>query len=158
LATGLLTSTAAMEYAFTIGLIGGISLLGFAGLQIADVAKKKDAVTAPVMAGGKSPFVAGIVLSANNPFFLLWWLTVGLKLVADSYTAFGFYSGVILLFFMHVWMDYAWLTGTAYLASKGTSVLRSQYYPMLLVGLAAILAYYGISFVMQSIQFSQEKF
>ena len=44
-------------------------------------------------------------------------------------------------------MDYAWLAGTAYLASKGSSVLKSKYYKMLLLALAGILVYYGIQFV-----------
>ncbi|HEX7034085.1 MAG TPA: LysE family transporter, partial [Nitrososphaera sp.] len=116
LAAGLFSSSAAVQYAGTIGLVGGIGILGFACLQIADVIRKKNAITAPVMASKKSPFVAGIAFSALNPFFLLWWLTAGLKLVADSYTAFGFALGTILLFGMHIWMDYAWLTSTAYLA------------------------------------------
>jgi hypothetical protein len=48
-------------------------------------------------------------------------------------------------------MDYAWLAGTAYLASKGGSVLKSKYYPLLLLALALVLVYYGIWFVLQAI-------
>lgn len=150
IAAGLFTSAAAVQYAGAIGLVGGVGILGFAGLQIANVVRKKG-TAAPAMAGNKSPFIAGIALSALNPFFLLWWFTVGLKLVADSAT-FGFAAGIVILFALHIWMDYAWLAGTAYLASKGSSVLRSKYYPLLLVGLAAVLAYYGISFVLQAFQ------
>jgi threonine/homoserine/homoserine lactone efflux protein len=103
------------------------------------------------MAGNnKSPFVAGIALSALNPFFLLWWFTVGLKLISDSAT-FGLVAGIALLFALHIWMDYAWLAGTAYLASKGSSVIKSKYYPVLLAGLAAVLAYYGIAFILQAV-------
>ncbi len=150
LAVGLFTTTAAVQYAGMIGMVGGIGILGFAGMQVADVVRRKNALTDPAMTNNKGPFVAGIALSALNPFFLLWWFTVGLKLVTDSYTAFGFASGIILLFGMHIWMDYAWFTGTAYLASKGRSVLGSKYYPLLLIGLAAILAYHGILFILES--------
>jgi threonine/homoserine/homoserine lactone efflux protein len=149
LATGLFTSAAAVQSAGTIGLIGGIGILSFAGLQIADVVRKKNTI-APAMVSNKSPFIAGIVLSALNPFFLLWWFTVGLKLVADSAT-FGFAAGIIMLFGLHIWMDYVWLAGTAYLASKGSSVLKLKYYSILLAGLAAVLVYYGILFILQSI-------
>ncbi len=150
LAAGLFTSAAAVPYAGAIGLVGGVGILGFAGLQIANVVRKEGAA-APAMAGNKSPFIAGIALSALNPFFLLWWFTVGLKLIADSAT-FGLAAGIVILFAVHIWMDYAWLAGTAHLASKGSSVLRSKYYPLLLVGIAAVLAYYGISFVLQAFQ------
>lgn len=150
LAAGLFTSAAAAQSAGTIGLIGGIGILGFAGLQIAEVVRKKNKTAPAAMANKKGPFVAGVALSALNPFFLLWWFTVGLKLVADS-AEFGLALGILLLFGLHIWMDYAWLAGTAYLASKGSSMLKSKYYPILLVGLAAVLAYYGISFILESI-------
>jgi threonine/homoserine/homoserine lactone efflux protein len=146
LAAGLFTSAVATQYAGTIGIIGGIGILGFAGLQIAGVFRKK-IHSALAMASSKSPFIAGIALSALNPFFLVWWFTVGLKLVADSAT-FGLAAGIIILFALHIWMDYAWLAGTAYLASKGSSVIKSKYYPLLLLGLAAVLLYYGVYFTL----------
>ncbi len=151
LAAGLFTSAAISQYAGAIGLIGGIGILGFASLQIAGVvARRKDVQAAPVMASGKSPFVAGIALSALNPFFFVWWFTVGLKLIADS-AAFGLAAGIMILFALHIWMDYAWLAGTAYLASKGSSVIKSKYYPLLLLALAAVLLYYGTTFVLSSL-------
>lgn len=153
IAAGLFTSAAAAQYAGAIGLVGGVGILGFAALQIANVVRKKNTPDAAAMAGNnnKSPFIAGIALTALNPFFLVWWFTVGLKLVADSAT-FGLAAGIAILFGLHIWMDYAWLAGTAYLASKGSSVLKSKYYPLLLVGLAAVLAYYGVTFVLQAFQ------
>jgi threonine/homoserine/homoserine lactone efflux protein len=151
LAAGLFTSAAATQYAGTIGLVGGIGILGFASLQITGVVRKKNVQAVPTMASSKTPFMAGIALSALNPFFLVWWFTVGLKLIADSAT-FGFATGVIILFALHIWMDYAWLTGTAYLASKGSSVIKSKYYPLLLLALAAVLVYYGVYFVLVSIE------
>jgi threonine/homoserine/homoserine lactone efflux protein len=151
LAAGLFTSAAASQYASAIGLVGGIGILGFAGLQIIGVVRKKDVWAAPAMAkSNKSPFVAGIALSALNPFFLAWWFTVGLKLITDSAT-FGFAAGIMILFSLHIWMDYAWLAGTAYLASKGGSVIKSKYYPLLLLALAAILLYYGVNFTLTGI-------
>ena len=149
LAVGLSTFDAAIEYAGIIGMIGGIAILAFAALQITNIIKKKPAHDTPHMAGIKGPFVVGIALSALNPFFLLWWLTAGLKLIADS-AAFGVTTGVALLFALHIWMDYAWLAGTAYLASKGAFLLESKYYRFLLLGLATVLIYYGISFVLQA--------
>jgi threonine/homoserine/homoserine lactone efflux protein len=149
LAAGLFTSDAAIKYAGIIGLVGGIAILAFAGLQIASIIKKKRAYDAPHMVGSRGPFVVGLALSALNPFFLLWWFTVGLKLIADS-AAFGAIVGMAILFTLHIWMDYAWLAGTAYLASRGAFLLKSKYYCLLLLGLAAVLMYYGTSFVLQA--------
>jgi threonine/homoserine/homoserine lactone efflux protein len=148
LAAGLSTFDATIEYAGVIGMIGGIAILAFAALQITSIIKKP-AHDTPHITGSKGPFVVGIALSALNPFFLLWWFTAGLKLIADS-AAFGVTTGVAILFALHIWMDYAWLAGTAYLASRGAFLLESKYYRFLLLGLAAVLMYYGISFVLQA--------
>jgi threonine/homoserine/homoserine lactone efflux protein len=147
LAAGLFSFAAATQYADAIGVIGGIAILVFAGLQVAGLNKKRQ--SKPIGTGGGSPLVAGIALSALNPFFLIWWFTVGLKLVTDS-EPFGLAAGIGLLFGFHIWMDYAWLAGTAYLASKGNSVLKSRYYPILALALVGVLVYYGIHFLLQS--------
>jgi threonine/homoserine/homoserine lactone efflux protein len=149
LAAGLSTFDAAIEYAGVIGMIGGIAILAFAALQITNIIKEKRPHHTRHITGSKGPFVVGIALSALNPFFLLWWFTAGLKLIADS-AAFGVTTGVAILFALHIWMDYAWLAGTAYIASKEAFLLESKYYRFLLLGLAAVLIYYGISFVLQA--------
>ena len=149
LAAGLSTFDATIEYAGVIGMIGGIAILAFAAFQITSIIMEKPAHDMPHIAGRKGPFVVGIALSALNPFFLLWWFTAGLKLITDS-AAFGVTTGVAILFALHIWMDYAWLAGSAYLASRGAFRLESKYYRFLLLGLAAVLMYYGISFVLQA--------
>ena len=149
LAVGLITLDTARKYASAIGLIGGIAILAFAGFQIVSIIKQKRGHDTPNIAGSKDPFIVGIALSALNPFFIFWWLTVGLKLIADS-AAFGVIPGLTMLFALHIWMDYAWLASTAYLASKGAFVLKSKYYLTLLLGLTAVLVYYGVSFVSQA--------
>ncbi len=148
LAAGVFSFAIATRYADVIGVIGGIAILVFAGLQVAGLINKRQSLS--MGTGSKSPFLAGIALSALNPFFLIWWFTVGLKLVADS-EPFGLAAGIGLLFGFHIWMDYAWLAGTAYLASKGSSVLKSRYYPILVLALVVVLVYYGIYFLLQSL-------
>ena len=137
LAAGLFTIDAAKKYTSAIGLMGGVAILAFAGLQIATIAKKKR-LQYPIghIAGKKGPFLIGLSFSALNP------------LITDS-AGFGVITGLIFLFAFHIWMDYAWLALTAYLSSKGSSLLNSQMYRILLLALAGLLVYYGISFVVQ---------
>jgi uncharacterized membrane protein (UPF0136 family) len=57
----------------------------------------------------------------------------------------------VILFALHIWMDYAWLASTAYLASKGAFTLKSRrYYPILFLALTVVMIYYGVSFVSQA--------
>lgn len=151
IAAGIFSASAFLSsYARIIAIVGGAAILGFAALQVARIAKNGEA-NVPSLARWKSPFAVGVALTGLNPFFLVWWLTVGVKLVSDS-AAFGPVTGVALLFALHVWMDYAWLAATAYMASKGNVVLKSKYYKVLLLALAAVLIYYGVMFLINGIK------
>jgi threonine/homoserine/homoserine lactone efflux protein len=135
--------------------MGGVSITIFSLIQIHSVVKRK-VVAAPIEANNNNnhffkidskrngPLILGIVFSAMNPFFLIWWFTVGLKLISDSIFLFGIIFGVMFTFFFHIWMDYAWLTVTSYMISKGISILKAKFYNTLLFILSVVLASYGL--------------
>jgi threonine/homoserine/homoserine lactone efflux protein len=97
-------------------------------------------------------FITGLIFTGLNPYFLLWWLTVGAELILIS-LAFASLIGVIFMFICHVWMDYVWLTGTAYLAKKGTNIVGSTGYRVLLGLFGVIIIYFGFSFIINAIGF-----
>jgi threonine/homoserine/homoserine lactone efflux protein len=86
----------------------------------------------------------GVIFSALNPFFLVWWLTIGLKLISDSIQFFGLVVGTLFLLSFHIWMDYAWLVITSYLICKGVSVLKTKFYSAFLISISTVLAIYGV--------------
>jgi threonine/homoserine/homoserine lactone efflux protein len=132
-----------------ISLSGGIVILVFSAVQIVAFLKKKNGEKNIYFNtdNKKDPFIIGSILSALNPFFILWWLTAGLKLISDSLELYGFAMGIVVVFSFHIWMDYGWLAVTAHLVSRGTLIFRSKYYPILLLTLNAALIYYGIYFI-----------
>ena len=132
-----------------ISLSGGIVILVFSAVQIVAFLKKKNGEKNIYFNtdNKKDPFIIGSILSALNPFFILWWLTAGLKLISDSLELYGFAMGIIVVFSFHIWMDYSWLAVTAHLISRDTLIFRSKYYPILLLALNAALIYYGIYFI-----------
>ena len=56
--------------------------------------------------------------------------------------------GVVFMFICHVWMDYIWLTGVAYLSKKGTKVMDLKWYKPLMIVFGAVLIYFGASFIL----------
>jgi threonine/homoserine/homoserine lactone efflux protein len=136
-----------------IGLIGGVFITVFSLIQICNIIKRKiDAgidsssnrnYFSKIKLKRNGPLLLGIFFSALNPFFLIWWSTVGLKLISDSILLFGFLLGVTFTFFFHIWMDYAWLTVTSYMISKGISILKAKFYNILLFILSILLALWG---------------
>ena len=65
----------------TIGLAGGVFLLLMAIQAFLSLRAKAD--TKPKALHGK-PILAGIILTASNPYFLVWWATVGLALATQA--------------------------------------------------------------------------
>ena len=133
------------EYRILITVIGAIGLFVFAGLQIKSIFGKD---FRNEKNSKKNSFLAGIFLSALNPFFIIWWLTIGIVLITESIALWGF-SGILILFIFHIWMDYVWLFAVAGFASKAKSVLSNNNYKILIVGLSILLVYFGIQFLLQ---------
>ena len=131
-----------------ISVLGAVTLFVFAALQIRSVLRKKQKDT--VVGQGQGPLVTGILLSLFNPFFIIWWLTVGLKLISDAMLIWAF-SGILVVFFLHIWMDFVWLGGVSFLASKSTKILSSRNYKVLMIALSGILVYFGITFLVNEI-------
>jgi threonine/homoserine/homoserine lactone efflux protein len=142
-----------------LGLVGGTFIIIFAIIQIINTTRKEtrknlfDNSNRRVSSIADKPVLLGIIFSALNPFFIAWWLTVGLKLISDSISLFGVITGSILLFSLHIWMDYVWLILTSYLISKGVSIIKTRYYYLLLVGLNIILTFYGMYIIVSSLSF-----
>ena len=133
------------EYRILITVIGAIGLFVFAGLQIKSIFGKD---FRNEKNSKKNSFLAGIFLSALNPFFIIWWLTIGIVLITESIALWGF-SGILILFIFHIWMDYVWLFAVAGFASKAKNVLSNNNYKILIVGLSILLVYFGIQFLLQ---------
>jgi threonine/homoserine/homoserine lactone efflux protein len=94
----------------------------------------------------KNPFLLGSVFTGLNPYFIIWWLTVGLELIYLS-LEFASWAGVLLMYVSHVWMDYVWLTSTAYLAKRGTSLVNKKGYRIVMAVFGGILVFFGLYFL-----------
>lgn len=131
------------EFRMIISIVGAITLFVFALVQIKTVLQNNKNITSTPKHG---PLVTGIVLSALNPFFIIWWLTIGFKLISDAMLVWAF-SGIVIVFFLHIWMDFAWLGGISFLASKSSKILSNRNYKFIMIGLSLLLVYFGITFL-----------
>jgi threonine/homoserine/homoserine lactone efflux protein len=136
-----------------ISFIGGISLISFGILFVVKIISKNNKHNYIIESSRlEKPVIAGMLFTGINPFFFLWWISVGIKLISDSIALLGYPIGIAFLFLVHVWMDYAWLGLTSYFASRGISVLRSQYHKFIILILTIPLFYYGINFTLTAIR------
>jgi len=84
-----------------------------------------------------------------NPYFLAWWMTAGLKLIADV-LAYSSTLGVLTAAYLsHVWMDFLRLSLVAWLARAG-SFGAPNAARLFQAALALVPAYYGVNFLRES--------
>jgi len=149
-ALGLLTVASEPTVKLIIGLIGGCALIAFGVIQIKNsISTKTDEIKKP-KTSYRHLFIIGLVFTGLNPYFILWWLTVGAQLITIA-LEFAALLGVVFMFICHVWMDYVWLTGIAHFAKKGTDVMSLKWYRPLMVIFGVVLIYFGITFIIPAL-------
>jgi threonine/homoserine/homoserine lactone efflux protein len=126
-----------------IGLIGGGFLI-FLGVQMFRGLAAAESGGVPTTGGG--PLTAGIVLSAGNPYFLLWWATAGLILITQARTDFGIWA-FVLLALTHWSCDLVWLSALSWASFKGSVLLGPKSQRIVLALCAAAMLGFGLYFI-----------
>lgn len=106
-----------------------------------------------VRAGRDLPYgavTAGILMSALNPFFLLWWATIGSMLVmrASEFAA----AGMLSMTLVHWGCDLLWLTLVSVLIYRTQSLWGPRLQEAVFVLCGVLLAGFGVWFVVSGIQ------
>lgn len=132
-----------------IGLLGGAFILWMGWGMLRQSADQLHSDTA---ANTRSALLAGVVLSAANPYFLLWWATLGLNLALDA-KQLGL-AALVLFALIHWTCDLIWLTvlsfGAFYTQRTAGLFGRSiQKWILTICGLA--LLFFGGKFVFDAI-------
>jgi threonine/homoserine/homoserine lactone efflux protein len=126
-------------FQIAVGLAGGIVLLYMALQMFRDSGK----AIGDRDGGGnsKNPIVTGFVLSASNPFFLIWWAAVGLTLAmrAKQLGVLAF----VLFTLTHIACDIVWLEFLSQTSFRGAKVLSDKAFAMVIKVCAVILLYFA---------------
>ena len=94
--------------------------------------------------------VAGIITSVFNPFFILWWATVGSKLIMDSLD-FGI-TGFALFIPTHWLCDLVWLSFISILVHRTQSLWGRKLQQGLFIACSLLLIGFGVWFLISGIQ------
>jgi threonine/homoserine/homoserine lactone efflux protein len=80
---------------------------------------------------------AGLLTSVGNPYWLLWWVTQPLTLLA--FAAEQGWAGVAAFFLGHISADFAWYSATSLGVAGGRRFLTGRLYAGLLIGCGIML-------------------
>ena len=129
-----------------IGLVGGAFLLFMAIQMLMTLGVTNNPQTTTM---NSSPVLTGVILSAGNPYFLLWWATVGLRLATDA-SRLGILA-FILFAVVHWLCDFIWLGALSWASFKGTGLFGSGGQLILLVICSFVLFVFGLYFIYKAV-------
>jgi len=109
--------------------------------------------TEVVQKGNDSPYstlVAGIITTGFNPYFLLWWATIGIMLVMN-FMGFGI-GGLALLIIVHWLCDLVWLSFVSILVYRTHSLWGLKFQEWLFITISLLLIGFGGWFLISGIR------
>ena len=139
-------AVAAQQYSRYIAALGGLALIAFGLLTV--LGSKSAALVSPAQDSIANPYLAGVITSAANPYFWIWWLSIGSALVID-----GLKGGLILagLFMIGHWgADFGWYTLVSTSMERGKKILSEANYRRILALCGCFLVMFGLHYLINA--------
>lgn len=136
-------AVAMQEYSRLIAFAGGLALIAFGILTVKG--SKSATMASPENSSPSNPYLAGIVTSAANPYFWIWWLSVGSALVIS-----GLQMGlaVAAVFMIGHWSaDFGWYLLVSGSLDRGRSLLSQENYQRVLGLCGVFLVLFGLYYL-----------
>jgi threonine/homoserine/homoserine lactone efflux protein len=95
-------------------------------------------------------FIKGIVMSLANPYWIIWWATIGIGYIVLS-QEFGF-LGVVLFFFGHIIGDLCWYAAISMAVGKGKRLFTDRIYRILISVCGTFLVGFSIYLLISGFQ------
>jgi threonine/homoserine/homoserine lactone efflux protein len=83
----------------------------------------------------------GILLSALNPYWVIWWATIGLAYILHC-RRFGL-AGILFFFAGHILADFAWYSAVTGAVGGGRRFLSDRLYRAIIGGCAVLLVFFA---------------
>ena len=124
-----------------IGIVGGAMLL-YLGIRMIQIRGNVDIIERAIP--GHAMF-AGIITTASNPYFILWWATVGASLTIMA-LEFGV-VGIITFIMIHEACDLGWDWFVSNISNVGGKLWKEKFYRVIFVLCGTFLVLLGVVFM-----------
>lgn len=130
-----------------IALIGGAFLLylGYSMSRQAAAGQIKLDDGGKARASGLNPVLAGVLVSISNPYWSIWWATIGLGYLTIALQK-G-WLGMAVFFSGHILADLAWYLIIAVLIAQGRHFFSQRIYNFILLACGIFLVGMGMFFI-----------
>jgi threonine/homoserine/homoserine lactone efflux protein len=124
----------------TLALVGGAMLVLMAVTMLVVVARGRARVELEDDGRGSGKLrtvLAGAVSSLSNPYWTLWWATIGMGLLTKAYAAGA--AGLVAFYLGHITGDLTWYSAVSGLIAAGRRFITGRVYGAMLLGSAVFL-------------------
>jgi len=132
-------------------IVGACVLLWMGAISI--LKNKENTENALNAKGTKTPYgpvLAGIVLSISNPFWIIWWVSIGMGFITQS-LQFGI-TGLLSFYFGHILADLTWYSFVSFSVSAGRRLCPPMLYRAVFITCGIALICLGGIFISKAIQ------
>lgn len=133
---------------FIIGTFGGIMLI-LMGYITARSSQPETEVSEDAEAPKYGPMLKGFMTSVSNPYFFIWWATVGCTFMHKGLELAGL-VGVLGFLVGHWASDIGWFSTVSFLTSRGSGIMNEKHYKTIMVICGAFLIILGFYFILNA--------
>lgn len=91
-----------------------------------------------------NPIIGGIVVSMSNPYWWIWWATIGAATLIKFEITLKNWPGLLAFFLGHELGDFAWYIPVSVLAFLGRKKINKTIYYILMLCCAGFMIFFGI--------------
>lgn len=136
-----------------VGVAGGIVLMGMGFLAIRKGWQRASMPGASSVSTSHSTMLvlSGVLGSVSNPYWFLWWATIGVTYLLWSLELGG--VGVASFFTGHIFADFSWYALVAFVIATGKRAMSDTVFRWLLVVCGLAVVALGIYFAVSGVKF-----
>ncbi|MFA5099346.1 MAG: LysE family transporter [Candidatus Omnitrophota bacterium] len=129
--------------------LAGAGILAYFGISLLLSLKSASLEPSSAKQSNRHLTMMGITMSVSNPYWSVWWLTIGMGFVLVAQKR-GL-AGIAVFFLGHILADLAWYSFISFWLSKSAKRMNVRFYRVLLGICAFLLIGFGFCFAMYAL-------
>ncbi len=134
---------------FVIGTLGGLMMVILGYRILGSSNSLKELKSNKVSSKGYGSVLSGILTSISNPFFFIWWATIGWAFMFKGLELAGIF-GVLGFLVGHWASDISWFSMVSFFTSRGSKIMTDKHYKIMMNASGIFLMILGIYFLLNA--------
>ena len=147
--TGLRWFISSSTAVFIIGTLGGLMMVLMGSKIMGSSTSLSEIRDDNEISKNYGSILNGIITSFSNPFFFIWWATIGWAFMFKGLELAGI-IGIFAFLIGHWTADLSWFSIVSFFTSRGTQVMTEKHYKLLMNASGVFLILLGVYFMLNS--------